>query len=253
MTTPGWNALGTPDAIATLRLMSANLSYDRCLSFLNCEMKSAGAPAGPKENRCRAVTLSRSAGSGAYRIAELLAERLTAADQKAPCTWAVFDGNLIERVLEDHQQSPRLAGRFPEDRLSEIDGFMDELFGLRPTPEAIVQQTSETILKLCTLGNVIIIGRGGNIVARRLPGVFHVRLHGSLETRVRRVVENRGMTPEAALAWIKQGDLGRQRYLRHYFDADINDPLLYHLILNTDLVSAETASELIGAAVLRGS
>lgn len=233
-------------------IMSTNLDYDRCLSFLNCEIKAATRPDKRAESRCRAVTLSRSAGSGAYRTAELLAERLTAADRKVPCPWTIFDGNLIERVLEDHQQSPRLAERFPEDRLSEIEGFMDELFGLRPTPEAMVRQTSETILKLCALGNVIIVGRGANIVARRMPGVLHIRLHGSLETRVQRVAENRGMTPEAALAWVKRTDLGRQRYLWHYFEADQNDPLLYHLTINTDWITPELASELIAAAVLRG-
>lgn len=232
--------------------MSTNLDYDRCLSFLNCEIKPPARSTSRKENRYRAVTISRSAGSGAYRTAQVLADRLTAADRKAPCPWTIFDGNLIERVLEDHHESPRLAERFPEDRLSEIEGFMDELFGLRPTPTTIVQQTSETILKLCALGNVIIIGRGANIVARRMPDVFHVRLHGSLETRVRRVAENRGMTPKAALAWVKRADAGRQRYLRRYFDADQNDPLLYHLMINTDLVTPEAAGELIAEAVLRG-
>ena len=45
-------------------------------------------------------------------------------------------------------------------------------------------------------------------------------------------------------------DRGRERYLKKYFNADINDPLLYHLIINTGLVGYDDAAKLIGDAVL---
>lgn len=233
--------------------MNNILDYDQCLSFLNCEIKPPARAAARKVNRFQAVTLSRATGSGAYSIAEHLAAQLTKADRKAPCQWTVFDGNLIEKVLEDHNESPRLASRFPEDRLSEVEDSMDELFGLRPTPSTVVEQTSETILKLCALGNVIIIGRAGNMVARRLPGVLHVRLVGSLETRVRRLAENRGMTPKSALAYVEKSDLGRARYLKKYFGVSMDDPLLYHLVINTDLLPTEVAAQLIAHTVLNGA
>ena len=44
-------------------------------------------------------------------------------------------------------------------------------------------------------------------------------------------------------------DLGRQRYVQKYFHADINDPLLCHLVVNTGLVSCDTATRLIEAAL----
>jgi hypothetical protein len=232
--------------------MHATLDYDQCLSFLNCEIKPAARMAARRETRFHAVTISRATGCGAYSIAEHLAARLTKTDPKLPCPWTVFDGNLIEKVLEDHNESPRLAARFPEDRLGEVEDSMDELFGLRPTPSTVVEQTSETILKLCALGNVIIIGRGGNMVARRLPDVLHVRLVGSVEARVRRLAENRGMTPKSALVEIEKADAGRKRYLKRYFGANIDDPSLYHLVLNTDLLGSEAAAEIITTAVLHG-
>jgi cytidylate kinase len=45
-------------------------------------------------------------------------------------------------------------------------------------------------------------------------------------------------------------DRGRERYLKKYFNADINDPLLYHMIINTGLVNYDDAAKLIGDAVL---
>ncbi len=53
-----------------------------------------------------------------------------------------------------------------------------------------------------------------------------------------------------ALARITQEDRGRKRYLRKYFDADPDDPLLYNLIINTDEVPYQEAARIIGDAVL---
>jgi len=48
--------------------------------------------------------ISREVGAGGRTIAELLSQRLAAAE-KTPVTspWAVFDANLAKQVLEDHQ------------------------------------------------------------------------------------------------------------------------------------------------------
>jgi cytidylate kinase len=43
--------------------------------------------------------------------------------------------------------------------------------------------------------------------------------------------------------------LGRERYLRKYFKKDINDPLLYHLVINTDLISFEEVAWMITEAI----
>jgi cytidylate kinase len=55
--------------------------------------------------------------------------------------------------------------------------------------------------------------------------------------------------PEARKFCLNE-DRGRERYLKKYFNADANDPLLYHMIINTGLVSYDDAAKLIGDAVL---
>jgi len=49
----------------------------------------------------------------------------------------------------------------------------------------------------------------------------------------------------------KKKDEGRRRYLKDNFDKDIDDPLLYHVIINTDLVQHDEAARLIGDEVIR--
>jgi cytidylate kinase len=128
---------------------------------------------------------------------------------------------------------------------------MDELFGLHPSSWTLVRQTTETILHLAELGNVILIGRGATVITSKVDYVFHVRLVGSLEKRVAHIQELHGLNKQAALELVRREDRGRRRYLKAHFKTDLDDPLFYHLVINTDLVSYENAAQLIADAMLR--
>lgn len=134
--------------------------------------------------------------------------------------------------------------------MTELQDITNELFGLHPASWMVVEQTAETILHLAELGNVIIIGRGANVITTRLPDVFHVRLVAPLEKRIEHAHEFYEMTKKEARAFCLREDLGRVRYLKKYFKADINDPLLYHLTINTGLVSYDEAARLIAEATV---
>lgn len=233
--------------------MNTNFHYDQCLSFLNMEITpSTARPPAKPDSAFHSVTLSREAGSGGNAIAEHLIENLQRSNRKGTRPWTMFDKNLVEQVLTDHQLPTRLAKFFPEDRLTELQDIMDEVFGLRPATWTMVQQTSETILKIAALGGAVIVGRAANIVSRKLPNVLHVRLVGSLEVRARRLSEIRGMTRKSALDYIHKADVGRRRYVKKYFGENIDNPLLYHMVLNTDLISIEEATNTITHIVQNG-
>ena len=100
------------------------------------------------------------------------------------CPWTVFDRNLMDKVLEDHNLPTRLAKFLPEDRVSQMEDILADVFEVHPPAETIVHQSTETILKLAGLGNVILIGRGGTVITAKLPHVLHVRLVAPLEKRI---------------------------------------------------------------------
>jgi cytidylate kinase len=231
--------------------MNPNNGLDKCLSFINCQLQPAAPRFGQEADltSIRAVTISRQTGSGGYAVAEKLAEYLRMQTPSAARPWVVFDRNLVEKVLEDHNLPVRLARFMPEDRISQMSDTMDELFGLHPPSLILVRKTSETILHLAQLGHVILIGRGANVVTGKLPGIFHVRLVGSLQQRVKRLQELKGLNPREAIRLADREDLARRRYLKQFFDKDIDDPLLYHMILNTDLISSQDAARLIALAL----
>ena len=233
--------------------MSTHYGLEQARTFINCHMEPTGK--GPTQLgdgiRRRAVTISRQTGSGAHVVAEKLAALLQAQTPNEACPWAVFDRNLVEKVLADHHLPERVARFMPEDRISSISDTMEELFGLHPPSWLLVRRISETVLRLLEMGNVILIGRGARAISAKLDYVFHVRLIGSLEKRVQHIQEVNHLTKEAALHLIEQEDRGRKRYLKRYFKTDLDDPLLYHLVINTDLVSYEAAARIIADAMLR--
>lgn len=198
----------------------------------------------------RAVTISRETGCGAPTIAENLAALLQAKTPADACPWTVFDRNLVDKVVQEHALPERVARFMREDRISAISDTMEELFGLHPSTWELVRKVTETILHLVELGNVIIIGRGGALVTANLKHVFHVRLVGPLEKRIRHLQEREELSREAALRLIDVEDRGRERYLKKNFNREINDPLLYDLVINTDRLSYDAAARIIADGVL---
>jgi len=236
--------------------MSTQIFLDKCAPLISSEVNSTLGPAllpvsAPPPPRL-AVTLSRQTGSGAAIVAERLAEYLQRRGSTTPSgPWRVFDRNLIHKVLEDHHWPARYARFVPEDHTSELADFMEEMLGAHPPSAKLVQQTAETILQLAREGNVILVGRAANLITRGLPHVFHVRLVASLENRVKRFRESQPVPERTAQRLILQEDRGRKRYVRKHFDEDLENPLLYDLVLNTDTCTYDEAAQVIGEAVLK--
>lgn len=234
--------------------MIESAGLEHCLSFINSQLRDGGKSGTHAEGGVRrAVTISRQAGCGALAVAQKLAEYLQSRSPKDACPWTVFDRNLMDKVLEDHNLPTRLARLLPENTVSKIDDILAELFDVRPSVETIVRQTTETVLRLAGLGSVILIGRGGTVITAKLPHVLHVRLVAPLEKRVEyahKEYNKFNLTADQARKFCLNEDRGRERYLKKYFNADINDPLLYHMIINTGLVNYDDAAKLIGDAVL---
>ncbi len=224
-------------------------NVDTCRSLISSQLQLNEPVTAAEKVAFRAVTLSRQTGCGALAVAEKLAHYLQE-NSKSGAPWTVLDRNLIDKVLEDHNLPAYLARFLPEDRASQLDDFLSEIFGMHPPARAMVMQTAETILKLAALGHVILIGRGSSVVAARLPDVLHVRLVAPFEKRVEHAHQCYNMTRAEAQKFCLREDQGRARYLKKYFKADIDDPLLYHLIINTGQMDYHAAAKLIGRAVL---
>lgn len=234
--------------------MTHSQSVDACKAYLSCQYRQASKEQSEAHEKVSEpfVTISRQTGAGGITIGEKLVSHFNERDRNARCPWTLFDRNLIAVALEEHNLPQEFAKFMPEDKVSDIQDMIEELFGLHPSEWTLVHKTSETILHLAQMGNVIIVGRGANVITRKfLSTGFHVRLIGSLEMRIRHIQDYYHLTREEAAGFIKKEDEGRRRYLRQNFDKDIIDPLLYDLTINTDFLPYDDAAKLIADEVLR--
>jgi cytidylate kinase len=92
--------------------------------------------------------------------------------------------------------------------------------------------TQAVIKKLVDWDNVVIVGRGGQILLRNVPHTLHLRVIAPLEFRIENIMKKKGFSREDALKYISEKDRAAQEYLYRFYNVDWNDPELYHMVIN---------------------
>ena len=84
------------------------------------------------------ITISREVGAGGDAVSNRLYELFQKNRRYEHTNWAVFDKNLIEKVIEDHNLPEKLSEYLEEDKITEINSMVSELLGLHPPMWLIV-------------------------------------------------------------------------------------------------------------------
>ena len=209
------------------------------------------------------VTISRQFGCGGLEVATEVCELLE---------YSFFDKGLMAEVAAHVDLSESDVVDFSEDNYN-VKSFWERLFGRGPKTvyehetgredtSAASVLTAETLDESqCILfvrstiraayqkGDVVILGRGAQAVLRDMPGVLHVRLTAAEGARVRRIEAREKLTFSQAYHVMVDRDRAMDQYLDEFFGIKGDDPLLYHLILNTGKVSTNAAAQIIVTAV----
>jgi cytidylate kinase len=114
--------------------------------------------------------------------------------------------------------------------------------------ESYVRMVGLVIRGLAREGNVLVVGRGGQVLLRKYPCALHVQIVAPMRDRINAVMTREGLPWRAAQSRVRASDRARFDYLRRYHDVNWLDPTLYHLVLNTGRVSVVTAVNLIVSA-----
>ncbi|HEU5393680.1 MAG TPA: cytidylate kinase family protein [Candidatus Methylomirabilis sp.] len=177
------------------------------------------------------LTISQELGSGGTAIVTRLAEVLgvRVADREIILKAAAACGIHETKLEEVADKAPTLWERIDEEK------------------RRYSIYVREAVYDLAREGQVILVGRGGQVLFRDVPHVLKIRIVAPLEARARRVAERQKLDPEAALRIVERDDRDRAARMRYLFDVDWRDPRLYDLVLNTGHLSAESAVEVMVA------
>jgi cytidylate kinase len=206
---------------------------DRAETYLNTQWHASNPPwLSKRQSSHTFVTVSRQSGSGGTSFARALARRLNGETAEG-IVWTVFDGNLPAHMLEANHLSPRLEQFLPEDKVSEVKASIGELVGLHPSLWELAQKMNATLCDLAENNHAILVGRGANFATRNTTGGVHVRLVAPAAYRARNLALVYNMTESEALVFNAKRDAASRRYVKANFNADIDDPRGYDLVLNT--------------------
>lgn len=105
------------------------------------------------------------------------------------------------------------------------------------------------VKELATSGSIVIRGRGSQFILKDYPGAFHVLVVAPLEMRVKRVMEDTKIDEENAKKEIARSDNSHRTFIKRYFKAELEDPVNYDLVMNTQRLTFEAAASIVVGAV----
>lgn len=202
------------------------------------------------------ITISRQFGAGARTLGERLANRLG---------YGFVHEDMIREVARLMNASDKQVRDFEKRGTTKLMKFLDKIVNpdfiarlvadsyVNIDERSYVDAVTSIINGLYSEGNTVIIGRGGQFILKGYEDAYHILLVSDLEHRTRFLMDKYNLTEGQAQMAIKRADETRSRFLS-FFDADTSshdNPVTYHLVINTEKVGLERAEEMIIKLVSR--
>ena len=111
--------------------------------------------------------------------------------------------------------------------------------------KAFLEATTKVVNDLYHQGDVVIIGRGANVILAGTPGVVHVGLLAPIEMRVETMMQREHLDRDEAEVYVRELDEAWVTYFRKFFKTSPTDPARYHMMLNMEKITAKTAAAAI--------
>jgi len=182
----------------------------------------------------KVITISRTYGSEGSALAKKLAERLG---------YSFADESLIKKVSRNKEAAAQLIVNL-EDETS--PDFLDSILELMNSRSYFKMSITAGLYELALRKDMVIVGGGGHLILSDYPAMLSVQIYKNLKDRARHISEEKNIPYDAAVNLIEKRDNEKKRFVSHYFDQELFDPVAFHLTLNTSLLSLEDALDIIG-------
>lgn len=190
-------------------------------------------------SRVSFMTVSREAGSGGKLIAKMLAKKLK---------FKFYDKEIIGLVARFAKTRKAVIAKLDEKERTLVDDVVHKLLN----PEYVSTQTyikslCQMIEALSLKGRVVILGRGANFITSRQEG-FHVRVIAPFPVRVAYTIKYEGRGEKESWRRVKKFDRARKEFIRQFFHRNPSNTNYYDLVVNTEKLTLEQATQTIMVA-----
>ncbi len=200
------------------------------------------------------VTITRQFGAGGSRVAGLVAEALG---------WSLVDNEFVDAVARRAGLPPETVAAKEERGPSLMERLVRALASASPETfvpsaatgeereeERMVRVTERVIAEAAVHGRVVLVGRAGQFVlgSTTPEGALHVYVVAPRALRVRTVMEREGLDEAAAGELADRTEAARDRYVDRWYKRRRQDPVNYHMVLNSGWLGYDGAAALVIAA-----
>ncbi|MEG1657624.1 MAG: cytidylate kinase-like family protein [Oscillibacter sp.] len=194
------------------------------------------------------ITIGRQFGSGGKEVGIRVAKELGIPFyDKELLRAAAEKSGLCEKIFENFDERPKSL-------LYSIamDSYMFSLPGSGAS-DSLEQQvylaTFDTIRNIAENGPCVIIGRCADYALADNPNHLSLFIHAPLETRIQRVCERQGLTPDKAKILINKTDKRRAAYYEYYSSRKWGAMDSYDFCMNSNVLGLSGTVELIRSIV----
>jgi cytidylate kinase len=179
------------------------------------------------------VAISETAGSLGNEIGRRLAERLNYrfADREIIAKTAERFGENVSDLRHAAEEKPTLWERW-SDTQSRYKAYIEAI-----------------ILEMATGDDVVLAGLASTVVLRPVAHALRVRTNAPERVRAGRLEQEQGFTREAALGYVRESDHERAARVKFLYQVNVDDPLLYDVVLNTERLMADEGARLVQEAL----
>jgi cytidylate kinase len=121
-------------------------------------------------------------------------------------------------------------------------GFFERIFFDRPSYTSLFESLT---YEKASQGNVVIVGRGAQVILKDIAGVFSCRVVAPFGVRVQRIMERYRFDKQEAEDFVRKYDHERESLIRSIFRSDPNEWSLYDIIINTAHYSSGDAADIV--------
>lgn len=183
------------------------------------------------------ITIGREYASNGHRIGELVAEKLGI---------KLYDKESLEEEAKKTERYEELRSFYEEQPVNSL------LYIIATTSYGGGKQSKvpfEFIRQVASRESCVIIGRAGNFILRDHPKHVSVFIHAPEEAKIKRIVEDYGISEKKAVHKLELADKAREGFHAYYTDEKWNVANGYDLCIDSSVMSEEDAADLIIAFV----
>jgi len=192
------------------------------------------------------ITISRRFGAGGKTLGRMIAESLN---------YTFADNNIIQRLAKEANVSTDWVIAQEKEAGSTFSRLINSMVSRRLIDRVIKDERDYLdeqlyldylvliIAQIADEGDVVILGRGSQYILRDHPDAFHILLIDNLENRIQFMVDHYELTEKKARQVVNFEDKRRTNLYRKLGKADYDSPALYHMVLNMERFSLDSALE----------